>query len=88
MLHDARKQGKLDPSAPGPAPAPVAPRRPVPRVQDVVGAAVANIGSYKSLDNSAQVVALVDEVSFLISAQEQPTATVVGSNAVSLSLFF
>lgn len=75
------------PLAPSPSsPAPTAPlqRRPVPRVHDVVGVAVANIGSYKSLDKSAQVVALVDEVRF-ISAQEQ--ATVVVSNAVSIPLF-
>lgn len=60
-LHEARLQGRLPPSAPAvPAAAPQ-PRRPVPSVQDVVGAAVPNIGSYKSLDNKAQVVALVDE---------------------------
>ncbi|XP_034241166.1 dihydropyrimidine dehydrogenase [NADP(+)] isoform X2 [Thrips palmi] len=46
------------PAAPAP---PLRPRGPAPKVKDVVGAAVANIGSYKSLDNTAQVVALVDE---------------------------
>lgn len=56
---DRAKGGDDAPAAP---PAPLRPTGPVPTVRDVVGAAVANIGSYKSLDNTAQVVALVDEV--------------------------
>ena len=34
--------------------------RPVPRLAELVGAASAQIGAYNSLDNSQQVVALVD----------------------------
>ncbi|KAE8750240.1 hypothetical protein FOCC_FOCC003048 [Frankliniella occidentalis] len=59
-VHAARQRGALQPE-PEPPRVAAAPQKPVPRVQDIVGAAVASIGSYKSLDNTAQVVALVDE---------------------------
>lgn len=34
-----------------------------PRIKDIIGRAVPRIGAYKSLDNSKQVVALIDDVS-------------------------
>lgn len=36
---------------------------PVVKIRDVVGAALPSIGPYKQLDNTKQVVALVDDVS-------------------------
>lgn len=35
----------------------------IPRIKDIIGRAVPRIGSYKSLDNTKQVVALIDDVS-------------------------
>lgn len=35
----------------------------VPSIQDVIGAALKHVGPYKQLDNSKQVVALIDDVS-------------------------
>lgn len=35
----------------------------VPKIQDVLGAALPKIGTYKHLDNTKQVVALIDDVS-------------------------
>lgn len=37
----------------------------VPSVKDVIGAALKHVGPYKQLDNSKQVVALIDDVSHL-----------------------
>lgn len=36
---------------------------PVPKIQDMLGAALPRIGTYKNLDNTKQVVALIDDVS-------------------------
>lgn len=36
------------------------------RVQDVIGRALPRIGAYKKLDNTKQVVALIDDVRYLI----------------------
>ena len=47
---------------PDPARPPYEPQKPIPQVKDVIGRAVPMIGSYGDLDNSQQVVALVDEV--------------------------
>lgn len=35
----------------------------IPGIKDIIGRAVPRIGAYKSLDNSKQVVALIDDVS-------------------------
>lgn len=35
----------------------------VPSVKDVIGAALKHVGPYKKLDNTKQVVALIDDVS-------------------------
>jgi len=37
--------------------------RPAPRIKDVIGKALPHIGSYKSLDNKLQKIALIDDVS-------------------------
>lgn len=36
--------------------------QPAPKVNDVIGAALSRIGPYKKLDNTKQVVALIDDV--------------------------
>lgn len=36
---------------------------PVPKIQDMLGVALPRIGTYKNLDNTKQVVALIDDVS-------------------------
>lgn len=36
---------------------------PAPKIKDIIGLALPHIGSYKSLDNKKQVVALIDDVS-------------------------
>lgn len=38
----------------------------VPRIQDVMGEALPRIGTYKNLDNTKQVVALIDDVSLFL----------------------
>lgn len=35
----------------------------VPKIKDVVGEALPRVGTYKHLDNTKQVVALIDDVS-------------------------
>lgn len=35
----------------------------VPRIKDVLGEALPRVGTYKHLDNTKQVVALIDDVS-------------------------
>lgn len=35
----------------------------IPEVKDIIGEALPRIGTYKNLDNSKQVVALIDDVS-------------------------
>lgn len=40
------------------------PERPVPKVLDVVGSALPKIGVYKKLNSNAQVVALINDVSY------------------------
>ncbi|CAG2062857.1 unnamed protein product, partial [Timema podura] len=42
------------------------PNKPVPKVKDVVGRSLSKIGPYSNLDNKEQVVALIDDVSFVI----------------------
>lgn len=42
-------------------------RTAVPTVQDVIGSALKHVGPYKQLDNSKQVVALIDDVSHFSS---------------------
>lgn len=37
---------------------------PAPTIKDIVGLSLPHIGTYKKLDNSKQVVALIDDVSF------------------------
>lgn len=37
--------------------------KPIPKIQDVIGRALPKIGAYKKLDNTKQVVALIDDVS-------------------------
>ncbi|KAL7298762.1 hypothetical protein TKK_0008508 [Trichogramma kaykai] len=49
-------EGDLPLTRPAPKPA-----KPIPRVNDVVGAALSNIKPYVKLDNSKQVVALIDD---------------------------
>ncbi|XP_049806556.1 dihydropyrimidine dehydrogenase [NADP(+)] [Schistocerca nitens] len=57
-----RKQEPLDASKPFEPLRPAhQPRKPVPSVQDIVGQALPHIGAYKALDNTKQVVAVVDE---------------------------
>jgi dihydropyrimidine dehydrogenase (NADP+) len=41
-----------------PAPKPIAP---IPTVKDVIGKALAHIGSFRELDNKKQVIALIDD---------------------------
>jgi hypothetical protein len=41
--------------------------KPAPAVNDVIGNALSRIGPYKKLDNSRQVVALIDDVRKLFS---------------------
>lgn len=42
--------------------------KPIPKVKDLIGQAVKGITSYSELDNTDQVIALIDEVSvWLIS---------------------
>lgn len=38
--------------------------KPAAKVQEVIGSALSRIGPYKKLDNTKQVVALIDDVSF------------------------
>lgn len=38
----------------------------VPRIKDVMGEALPRIGTYKNLDNTKQVVALIDDVSLFL----------------------
>lgn len=38
---------------------------PVPKISDVLGAALPKIGTYNDLDNRKQVVALIDDVSLM-----------------------
>lgn len=37
--------------------------KPAAKLKDIIGLSLPNIGSYKSLDNTRQVVALIDDVS-------------------------
>lgn len=37
--------------------------KPIPKVKDLIGQAVKGITSYSELDNTDQVIALIDEVS-------------------------
>lgn len=44
----------------------------VPRIKDVLGEALPRVGTYKHLDNTKQVVALIDDVSlFLLVAHTE-----------------
>lgn len=38
----------------------------IPSVRDVIGRALPRIGAYKELDNTKQVVALIDDVSLIV----------------------
>lgn len=38
----------------------------VPRINDIIGRALSRIGPYKKLDNTKQVVALIDDVNILL----------------------
>lgn len=38
----------------------------IPRVKDVIGKALPKIGAYKQLDNTKQVVALIDDVNNIL----------------------
>lgn len=42
------------------------PIAPIPTIKDVIGKALNYIGTYKDLNNKEQVVALIDDVRFLI----------------------
>lgn len=48
---------------------PLAPSKPVPLVKDVIGLALPKIGAYKRLDTTQQVVALINDVSFILLQQ-------------------
>lgn len=39
----------------------------VPKIQDILGEALPRIGAYKGLDNTKQVVALIDDVSYFFN---------------------
>lgn len=41
--------------------------KPVPKLNDIIGASLKYVGPYKKLDNKKQVVALIDDVSSLES---------------------
>lgn len=43
---------------------------PAVKVKDVIGSALPRIGPYKKLDNSKQVVALIDDVSLTVAKIE------------------
>lgn len=38
----------------------------IPQIKDIIGRSLVKIGNYKKLDNSKQVVALIDDVSFYL----------------------
>lgn len=48
----------------------------VPRIKDVLGEALPRVGTYKHLDNTKQVVALIDDVSSLSSLSFSTKTTV------------
>ena len=40
--------------------------KPAPTVKDIIGRSLPHIGTYKSLDNKKQAVALIDDVSIFV----------------------
>jgi hypothetical protein len=42
----------------------------IPKIADIIGRALPKIGAYKKLDNTKQVVALIDDVSSVSSSNE------------------
>ena len=43
---------------------------PAPKINDIIGNALPRIGPYKKLDNTKQVVALIDDVSLVYFSKQ------------------